>query len=91
MLYVAWYLIAVNFAVFALFGLDKWKAETGRYRVPEASLLQWSALGGTGGAYAGRALFRHKTRKQPFCERLHRIAIVQGAALAGLAVFWLTG
>ena len=91
MLYVAWYLIAVNFAVFAAFGIDKWKAETGRYRIPEAALLDGCLLGGTAGAYAGRYLFRHKTRKQPFCERLHRLAIVQGAAAAGLAVFALTG
>ena len=34
-------------------------------------------IGGTPGAYAGRALFRHKTRKQPFSARLHTIAVFQ--------------
>jgi uncharacterized membrane protein YsdA (DUF1294 family) len=48
-------------------------------------LLTWAFLGGTIGAYAGRAAFRHKTRKQPFCSHLHQTAILHvfAAALAG--------
>jgi uncharacterized membrane protein YsdA (DUF1294 family) len=45
-------------------------------------------LGGTIGAYAGRALFRHKTRKQPFSSHLHQTAILQGFAVA-LAGCWM--
>ena len=75
-------LIVLNFVAFAAFGLDKAAAEAGRQRIAEATLLRCALLGGTPGAYAGRALFRHKTRKQPFCARLHRIAVLQVLALA---------
>lgn len=54
-------------------------------------MLGWAFLGGTCGAYAGRALFRHKTRNQPFSSRLHGIAILQAVALAALAGWMLGG
>ena len=76
-------LIAVNFLAFAAFGLDKWKAETGRWRTSEATLLRLAFLGGTPGAYLGRRLFRHKTRKQPFVRNLHTIAFMQVMAIVG--------
>ena len=47
-------------------------------------------LGGSPGAYAGRVLFRHKTRKQPFCRQLHAIAMVQVLGLAAGSV-WMLG
>jgi uncharacterized membrane protein YsdA (DUF1294 family) len=75
----------VNLWTFMLFGLDKIRAEGDGWRVSEGTLLTWALLGGSIGAYAGRALFRHKTRKQPFSSHLHRTAIVQAfaAVLAG--------
>lgn len=75
----------VNLWTFMLFGLDKIRAEGGTWRVSEGTLLTWAFLGGTIGAYAGRAVFRHKTRKQPFSSHLHQTAILQAfaAALAG--------
>ena len=83
-------LIAMNFFAFAAFGIDKLKAEAGRWRVEEATLLWLALLGGTGGAYAGRALFRHKTRKQPFSTYLHTIAVLQLLAL-GAGLGWALG
>lgn len=83
---VLW-LVAANFAAFAAFGIDKARAENGWRRTAESDLLLFALLGGTGGAYAGRHLFRHKTRKQPFSNRLHTIAIVQVASAVGLAVY----
>lgn len=83
-------LIAMNFLAFAAFGIDKLKAEAGRWRLEEATLLWLALLGGTGGAYAGRALFRHKTRKQPFSARLHTIAVLQLLAL-GVGLGWTLG
>jgi uncharacterized membrane protein YsdA (DUF1294 family) len=76
-------LVAINFFAFAAFGIDKMKAEAGRWRVEESTLLALALLGGTPGAYAGRAAFRHKTRKQPFSNRLHAIAALQVLALGG--------
>lgn len=81
---IATALIAVNFLAFAAFGIDKALAEAGAWRISEATLLQFAFFGGTPGAYAGRALFRHKTRKQPVSGQLHTIAGLRIAALAGL-------
>lgn len=75
--------IAMNVLAFAAFGIDKWKARTGRWRTPESTLLMLAALGGTPGAYLGRHLFRHKTRKQPFVSLLGRIAVMQVVGLGG--------
>jgi len=79
----------MNFVSFAAFGIDKMLAGAQRRRIAESTLLWFALLGGTPGAYAGRALFRHKTRKQPFSRRLHTIAVVQGgiAVLVG-ALVW---
>ena len=74
---IATALVAMNFAAFAAFGIDKALAENNRRRISEARLLQLAFFGGTPGAYAGRALFRHKTRKQPFSDHLHMIAGMQ--------------
>jgi uncharacterized membrane protein YsdA (DUF1294 family) len=87
----ALYLIAINFLAFAAFGLDKMLAEARAWRISEANLLGLALLGGSPGAYAGRHLFRHKTRKQPFSGELHTIAILQIAAAAGLATWVMTG
>ena len=72
----------VNVWTFMLFGLDKIRAEEGSWRVSEGTFLMWSFIGGSIGAYAGRTIFRHKTRKQPFSSNLHQIAIIQGFATA---------
>ena len=74
---IATALIAVNFLAFAAFGIDKARAERGAWRISEGTLLRLAFFGGTPGAYAGRALFRHKTRKQPFCANLRSIAVLQ--------------
>ena len=88
---IATYLIASNFVAFAAFGVDKMLAEAGARRISEATLLQLALIGGTPGAYAGRQLFRHKNRKQPFSSNLHTIAMIQIVALAGLGTWILTG
>lgn len=80
-------LAVMNFLAFAAFGLDKARAEQGAWRIREETLLQLAFFGGTLGAYAGRAVFRHKTRKQPFCGRLHFIAGLQLCVAVFLLVF----
>ena len=76
--------IALNLFAFAMFGIDKAKARVGAWRVAESTLLMLAFFGGTLGAYAGRAVFRHKTRKQPFNSNLFTIAVVQVLGLGGL-------
>ncbi|WP_076068993.1 DUF1294 domain-containing protein [Sphingomonas montana] len=59
------------------FRQDKERARAGLRRVPETTLLWLALIGGTPGAFLARHLFRHKTRKQPFSDRLRLIAVVQ--------------
>ena len=83
--------IALNLLAFAMFGIDKAKARVGAWRVAETTLLMLAFFGGTLGAYAGRAVFRHKTRKQPFNSNLFAIAVVQVLGLGALIGWWITG
>ncbi|WP_324475806.1 MULTISPECIES: DUF1294 domain-containing protein [unclassified Novosphingobium] len=83
---VSW-LAAASFVCFAAFGIDKARAESGGWRVQESTLLLLALLGGTAGAYAGRALFRHKTRKQPFSSNLFAVLVLQVAGL-GAWIGW---
>ena len=57
--------VFVNAGVFCLYGYDKHAARTGRWRIPESTLLG-SALIGPFGAFGAMLLFRHKTRKLKF-------------------------
>jgi uncharacterized membrane protein YsdA (DUF1294 family) len=81
-------LALVNLWTFMLFGFDKIRAEEGTWRVSEGTLLTLAFLGGSIGAYAGRAIFRHKTRKQPFSSHLHQTAILHVFAVT-LAGGWM--
>lgn len=83
-------LIALNFATFAAFGIDKSRAENGQWRIQESTLLGMALLGGTVGAWSGRRAFRHKTRKQPFNSELTAITVLQ-IVLIGLYLGWQLG
>ena len=90
-LYIAYYVIAVNFWTFVLFGWDKMRAESGGWRIPEGTLLFWAFAGGTPAAYAARLAFRHKKRKQPFTGSLHTIAAIQMMFAALVIAYILIG
>ena len=80
--------LALNCLTLLLFALDKSRAaHRNARRIPERTLLLLALFGGTPGAYAGRWLFRHKTRKQPFVGQLHAIAALQAALLAAWLVW----
>jgi uncharacterized membrane protein YsdA (DUF1294 family) len=83
--------LALNGWTFAAFGIDKNLARAGRRRISESSLLGLALIGGTPGAYAGRAVFRHKTRKQPFSSQLFQIALFHMVAAGGGIGWWLGG
>ena len=85
--YVAAALAAINLVTLVLFGLDKALARGGRRRVRESTLLWLALIGGTPGAYAGRRLFRHKTRKEPFSSRLLGIALLQAVAIGAVSAW----
>jgi uncharacterized membrane protein YsdA (DUF1294 family) len=88
---IATYAVAINFAAFAAFGIDKMLAEANRRRIAERDLLMLAMIGGSPGAYAARHLFRHKTRKQPFSGQLHAVVALQGAAMVGLVAWRMFG
>ena len=56
------YLIITNIIAFALMGIDKHKAKTGAWRIPEKTLFLSSIIGGSIGAIMGMYTFRHKTK-----------------------------
>ena len=55
------YLLSINISAFAVYGWDKLCAKRGWWRIPEKVLLLLAFLGGSVGAMAAMALFRHKT------------------------------
>ena len=59
-------LLALNVGVWLMYGIDKWKAKSGRWRIPEKVLLLAAFAGGSVGALAGMMMFRHKTKKAKF-------------------------
>ena len=74
----AW-LAAVNVLAFVLFGLDKWFAVRGMWRISERTLFTVALLGGTAGALLGMSAFRHKTRNKTFTLGMPAILLLQSA------------
>ena len=74
---ILYYLLAVNIATFFLYGIDKYKARKGRWRISEATLLTMAAIGGSIGALAGMRLWHHKTMHKKFKYGIPIIIILQ--------------
>ena len=81
---IVYYLIAITLVTFCVYGLDKWKAQHGRWRVSEATLLLLAAIGGSVGAWAGMKLWHHKTLHKKFRYGIPAIIIIQIAMAAYL-------
>jgi uncharacterized membrane protein YsdA (DUF1294 family) len=77
-----YYLMAVNLMTFITYGIDKYKARHNHWRVREASLLLFAALGGSIGALLAMRVFRHKTQHRKFRYGVPAILIVQLAIAA---------
>ncbi|GAA4087227.1 DUF1294 domain-containing protein [Nocardioides kongjuensis] len=58
--------VVLSLVALVLYRADKRAAQRGEWRTRESTLHLVALLGGWPGALAGRRLFRHKTRKQPF-------------------------
>ena len=80
------YLLAINIATFFLYGIDKYKAKKGRWRISETTLLTMAAIGGSIGAWSGMRLWHHKTKHKKFKYGIPILIILQVA----LAVYLLT-
>lgn len=56
------YLVLLSLITFIAYGADKKKAEKGKYRTKEKTLLLLSFFGGAFGGYPAMLIFRHKTK-----------------------------
>jgi uncharacterized membrane protein YsdA (DUF1294 family) len=79
---VAW-LVGWAIPAFALYGIDKRQAQVGGWRVPEGVLHGLALIGGVIGAWAGRAVFRHKTQKPVFL-----VVLVAASVLWAVIALW---
>ncbi|MDE5560486.1 MAG: DUF1294 domain-containing protein [Bacteroidaceae bacterium] len=61
-----YYLTAISIVTFVLYGIDKYKAKKGKWRISEKSLLLMTFIGGGIGAWAGMKVWHHKTRHMKF-------------------------
>lgn len=82
------YVIAMNIIGFFVMGMDKWKARTNRWRIPEKTLFAVSILGGSIGTLVGMHVFHHKTKHWYFRVGMPLILILQ---CAGVFVYKFMG
>lgn len=76
-----------NAAVFLMYGLDKWFAKCGAWRISERVLLMVAFCGGAIGAQLGMIVFHHKTKKPLFCVLVPLAILVN----VGLYLWYLSG
>ena len=78
---IIFYLVIINIITFFLYGVDKWKAQRARWRIPESVLLGMAAIGGSVGAWLGMRVWRHKTQHAKFRFGVPIILIAQVALM----------
>ena len=66
MKFLTLYFIIMSIITFLLMYIDKNRAIKFQWRIPEATLINLSILGGGIGTYMGMYIFRHKTRHPKF-------------------------
>ena len=70
-------LIVINVLTFFIYGIDKWKAKQGNWRISEATLLILAVIGGSIGALLGMEVWHHKTMHKKFKYGLPLILLIQ--------------
>ena len=76
-----YYLIVINIVTFLVYGIDKWKAKQGSWRISEATLLILAVIGGSIGALLGMKIWHHKTMHKKLKYGLPLILLVQIALI----------
>ncbi len=84
---IIFYLVSINIFTFFLYGVDKWKAQRARWRIPESVLLGVAAIGGSVGAWLGMRVWRHKTQHAKFHYGVPIILIAQVALLVWIFLY----
>lgn len=80
------YLLAVNIASFIMYGIDKYKAKRGKWRISEAMLLTIAVIGGSVGAWTGMKVWHHKTMHKKFTIGVPLVFVLQVALVIYLHV-----
>ena len=78
------YLAVITVVTFLVYGIDKWKAQHKRWRIPENVLLGLAAIGGSVGAWLGMQVWHHKTQHKKFKYGVPALFVAQVA----LVVWW---
>ena len=81
------YLIVINALSLALMLADKLRAKKNLWRIPEATLLTFAAVGGSLGCLMGMRIFRHKTLKPKFFVGVPIILVLQVMLAIGIYVY----
>lgn len=80
------YFLGISLAAVVVTVLDKWKARRNRWRIPEATLLALSALGGSLAMLITMRLIHHKTRKKKFMIGIPVILVLQIVLIVAAAL-----
>lgn len=80
------YIAIINILTFFMYGIDKWKAQMSKWRIPETTLLGMAMIGGSIGAWIGMKIWHHKTLHKKFQYGVPVIIIVQLVCI-GYTVF----
>lgn len=80
------YLILINVIAFFAMFIDKKKAEKGKWRTKESTLLILALIGGSIGAIIGMYAFHHKTQKPRFFIGIPIIIILQILLIIAIAI-----
>ncbi len=81
LIYILVLFAIINIIAFFAFGIDKWKAKSGKWRIPEATLLMLAVVGGSIGAWTGMKLWHHKTMHKKFKYGIPIIIVLQVALI----------
>ena len=79
---IVYILICINVVTFLVYGIDKWKAKKGSWRISEATMLILAVIGGSIGAMLGMKVWHHKTQHKKFKYGLPLILLAQIALIA---------
>ena len=85
------YIAVINVVAFVVYGIDKWKARRGRWRIPESTLLLLAAVGGSLGAWLGIRVWHHKTMHRKFTIGVPVIIVLQLALAVYLVLNFCPG
>ena len=72
-----YYIVGVNILTFFVYGIDKWRAKKGSWRISEATLLLLAVIGGSIGAWLGIIVWHHMTMHKKFKYGIPAILIIQ--------------